>query len=109
MKKLHILFSFILLSVIGFGQLSVTAATVTTTPGQKNVSGETHGPLNVPVLTGATSVCLNSTGNVYTTDAGHTNYVWNVVGGSITSGGTLSSSTATVTWNTVGTQSISVF
>ena len=109
MKKLHILFSFILLSVIGFGQLSVTAATVTTTPGQKNVSGETHGPLNVPVLTGATSVCFNSTGNVYTTDAGHTNYVWNVVGGSITSGGTLSSSTATVTWNTVGTQSISVF
>jgi len=109
MKKLQILFSFILLSVIGLGQLTVTASPMTTTPGQNNVQWENQGPLTVPVLTGPTVVCLNSTGNVYTTDAGQSNYVWNVVGGTITAGGTLNSNTTTVTWNTTGTESISVF
>ena len=59
-------------------------------------------------LTGPTAVCQGSAGNVYTTDAGFTNYSWTVNGGTITSGGTSSSNTATVTWNTAGSQSISV-
>jgi len=36
------------------------------------------------------------------------NYVWNVVGGFITSGGLGTNNTATVTWNTSGLQTISV-
>jgi len=68
----------------------------------------TVNPLPVITLTGPTPVCLNSTGNVYTTQAGMTNYVWTVVGGTITAGGTATDNTATVTWNTSGVQSISV-
>ena len=66
-------------------------------------------PLPVPVITGSTSVCIGSTGNVYTTEAGMTNYVWLVsAGGTVTAGGTTSSNTVTVTWNTVGPQTVSV-
>jgi hypothetical protein len=68
----------------------------------------TVNPLPVITLTGPTPVCLNSTGNVYTTQAGMTNYIWTVVGGTITAGGTATSNTATVTWTSVGVQSISV-
>ncbi|HZX73801.1 MAG TPA: hypothetical protein VFE57_05225, partial [Cyclobacteriaceae bacterium] len=55
--------------------------------------------LPVPTIIGTTSVCINSTGNVYTTESGMTNYIWNIpAGGNITSGGTSTSNTATVTW-----------
>ncbi|MCX6249756.1 MAG: hypothetical protein NTX61_03295 [Bacteroidetes bacterium] len=65
--------------------------------------------LPVPAITGPTPVCLNSTGNVYTTQTGMTNYLWSVsAGGTITAGGTLTSSTATVTWITAGAQTVSV-
>ena len=63
----------------------------------------------ITTLSGSTSVSTGSTGNVYTTEAGMNNYVWNVsAGGTITEGGTSTSNTATVTWNTPGPQSISV-
>jgi uncharacterized protein (TIGR02145 family) len=63
----------------------------------------------VPVLTGSSSVCAGSAGNIYSTAAGKTNYVWTISsGGTITSGGTPTSNTATVTWNTAGAQTISV-
>jgi PKD repeat protein len=65
-------------------------------------------PLPVPAITGPASVCLNSTGNVYTTESGMTNYIWTVTGGTITAGGGTTSNTATVTWTSSGTQSISV-
>jgi hypothetical protein len=62
-----------------------------------------------PALTGPTPICANSTGNVYTTDIGKTNYVWVVsAGGTITSGGTSTDNTATITWNTAGDQTVSV-
>ena len=61
-----------------------------------------------PTIIGPTSLCMGSGGNVYTTQAGMTNYVWTVIGGVITGGGTTSSNTATVTWNTAGTQSVCV-
>ena len=38
----------------------------------------TVNPLPVVALTGPSPVCLNSVGNVYTTDAGMTNYAWTV-------------------------------
>jgi gliding motility-associated-like protein len=62
----------------------------------------------VPSLNGPNSVCVNSTGNLYVTDAGKSNYVWVVSGGFITAGGTSTSSTATVTWNSIGARTISV-
>jgi hypothetical protein len=62
----------------------------------------------VPGLIGANIVCVGSTGNIYTTEAGMSNYVWTVIGGTITAGGLATDNTATVTWNTAGAQSISV-
>ncbi|MCX6248190.1 MAG: hypothetical protein NTW10_10675 [Bacteroidetes bacterium] len=81
---------------------SCTAATAT-------VHNVTVNALPVPTLTGPTSPCHNVAGNVYTTEAGQTNYVWTVsAGGSITAGGTSGSNTVTVTWNTVGAQTVTV-
>jgi PKD repeat protein len=80
---------------------SCTATTATV----KNV---TVNPLPVPTITGNTPVCLNSTGNVYTTESGMTSYLWSVTGGIITGGGTTSSNTVTITWTTAGVQSVSV-
>jgi len=48
---------------------SCTAATATV----KNV---TVNPLPVPTITGNASACINSTGNVYTTESGMTGYIW---------------------------------
>jgi hypothetical protein len=65
--------------------------------------------LPVPTVTGPADVCAGSTGNVYTTEAGMTNYIWNVsAGGTITSGGTSTSNSITITWNTAGAQNVSV-
>ena len=65
--------------------------------------------LPVPTTTGPASVCVNSTGNVYTTQAGMTSYVWVVsAGGAVTAGGTATSNTVTVTWNTAGAQTVSI-
>ena len=58
------------------------------------------------VASGPTSACINSTGNIYTTQAGNSGYVWVVTGGTITSGA--GTAAITVTWNTAGAQSVSV-
>jgi hypothetical protein len=69
----------------------------------------TVNPLPVPVITGTNFLCAGTSGVVYSTQAGMTNYQWTVSsGGIITSGGTLSDPTVTVTWNTAGAQSVSV-
>ncbi len=93
-------------------------ATYTITPtapdGSLDCSGPTFtvtvivNPLPTATISGPTPVCLNSTGNVYTTQAGQSNYIWTIVGGTITAGGEATDYTATVTWTTSGTQSISV-
>jgi len=60
-------------------------------------------------LTGPTQVCVNSTGNIYVTEAGMTNYEWAVsTGGTITAGGTATDNTVTISWNTVGAKTVSV-
>jgi hypothetical protein len=79
------------------GCVGATSATVANAP-----SG------SLPTLTGPSAVCVNSTGNVYTTEAAKSFYTWTVTGGSVTSGGTSGSNTATVTWNTVGSRSVSI-
>ena len=60
------------------------------------------------ITSGPTPVCAGAPGNVYTTQAGKSNYVWTVVGGTVTAGGTSASNTVTITWNTTGSQSVSV-
>jgi len=60
-------------------------------------------PSPVPVITGNASVCLGSSGNVYSTQAGMTGYTWIVSsGGMITAGSGTNS--ITVTWNSTGAQ-----
>ena len=63
--------------------------------------------LPVPTISGTTPVCATTTGVVYRTESGMSNYIWTIsAGGTITSGGT--TDTVTVTWNTAGTQTIAV-
>ncbi|MCX6282208.1 MAG: PKD domain-containing protein [Bacteroidetes bacterium] len=89
-------------SVSYTGSNGCTAAT----PSVYNV---TVNPLPTITISGPNDVCKNSTGNVYTTQPGMSNYTWSVsAGGSITSGGTTSSNTATVTWNDQGAQTVTV-
>ena len=65
--------------------------------------------LPVPVITGVNVTCVNSTGNVYTTATGKINYVWNIsAGGTITSGGTSTDNSITVSWSSAGPQMITV-
>jgi len=66
-------------------------------------------PPAAPTLSGPASVCVNSAGNVYTTQSGMSNYVWTVsAGGNITNGGGLTNNTVTVTWTTAGAKTVSV-
>jgi hypothetical protein len=59
----------------------------------------------VPTITGPANVCINSSGNVYTTEAGMTAYLWTVsAGGTITSG--LTTNSIIVTWATVGPKTV---
>ena len=66
-------------------------------------------PLPEPTfVSGADSVCLNIPGHVYATQSGMEDYSWAITGGEIKTGGGSADHSATVTWNTVGNQSISV-
>lgn len=66
-------------------------------------------PRPIPTITGPDSVCAGATGNIYTTEAGMTGYVWNISsGGVITSGGSSTANFVTVTWTGTGTKSVSV-
>lgn len=66
-------------------------------------------PLPVPTISGPASVCVNSIGNVYTSEAGMSGYLWTVsAGGTITAGGTPTDNSVTITWNTTGPQTVSV-
>jgi len=79
-----------------------TAATAATYPVTVN-------PRPTVTVAGPNSACINSTGNIYTTQTGMSNYLWSVsAGGIVTSGGQSTSNTVTVTWNTLGAQSVSV-
>ena len=60
------------------------------------------------ITSGPTTVCAGVPNNVYTTQPGKANYAWTVVGGTVTVGGTSTSNTVTITWNTAGLQSVSV-
>ncbi len=67
----------------------------------------TKNPLPNPTITGATNVCENKVGEIYSVpnNAGST-YVWTVTGGTITAGQT--TNTITITWGLNGVGSVSV-
>ena len=97
------------------GGVTPIVATITVTPSASGCTGIpltftiTVNPNAVPTLTGPLTMCVGTPGNLYSTDNGMSSYVWNVsAGGNITSGGTATSNTVTVTWNTAGAQTVSV-
>ena len=59
-----------------------------------------------PSIAGNTTVCSGSTGNVYSTTPGMSNYLWTINGGAITAGGGNANSTVTVTWGAAGTSHV---
>ena len=66
-------------------------------------------PMPVPAISGKSSVCLGESNVIYTTEAGMNAYAWSLSGGgTVTSGGSSTDNTITLTWNTVGTYSINV-
>ncbi|MEI6750824.1 MAG: hypothetical protein WCM93_16830, partial [Bacteroidota bacterium] len=68
----------------------------------------TVNPIPVPTITGPAFVCIGSTGNIYTTEAGMNSYEWDIpTGGSITSG--IGTNSISVTWNTSGAHEIYLF
>jgi hypothetical protein len=67
----------------------------------------TVNPLPAPTITGPSPACAASTGNVYITEAGMTEYTWTISGGGIITSVTTTNS-ITVTWNTSGAQTVSV-
>ncbi len=74
----------------------------------ENIYSWTVNALPVPIVSGSTTVCPNSTGNLYETASGMSNYNWTVTGGSITSGGITTDNTVTVTWGPTGTGLVKV-
>ena len=76
------------------------------TPASKAI---TVNSIPVPTIAGSSLVCIGTAGSVYSTETGMTAYSWVVSsGGTITSGGTASDNTVTITWNTAGPQTVSV-
>jgi hypothetical protein len=66
-------------------------------------------PRPVPTITPTVNpVCFGTTGVVYTTEPGMTNYTWVAVGGLVTAGGTSTDNSVTLTWNGSGPYSVSV-
>jgi gliding motility-associated-like protein len=63
-------------------------------------------PPPLPTITGPATACLNSTGNVYLTQTGMTEYVWNVSGGTITQGA--GTNIIHVTWTSSGLKQVCV-
>jgi hypothetical protein len=66
-------------------------------------------PLPVPTITGSNDVCLGST-NIYTSESGsgENNYIWNVNGGTIISGGGVSDGNIEITWDGSAPYQVSV-
>jgi hypothetical protein len=108
-------------TLIGTGTSIVVSPAVTTTyyargegsciqsPGSCGNITVTVNALPVVTLSGPATACAVSAGNVYTTQAGMSNYIWTVsAGGTPTSGGGPNDNTVTVTWNTAGAQTVSV-
>jgi hypothetical protein len=88
--------------------VSVVDAT-TCSQAQTGTAVITVTPQPVPTISGDTPTCVATTTHVYTTEPGMKNYVWTVSsGGTIISGGGINDNSISITWNNVGTESVSV-
>ena len=66
-------------------------------------------PTIIPTLTGPDTTCSGQGGYTYTTESGKLNYIWHVSpGGAITAGGSSTSNTVTITWNSPGANFVKV-
>jgi uncharacterized protein (TIGR02145 family) len=66
-------------------------------------------PLPIPTISGLAILCVGTSGVIYSTQPGMTNYQWTVsTGGTVTAGGTTTDHSIAVTWNTPGAQSVSI-
>ncbi len=71
------------------------------------VKNITVNALPIPNIAGPDRACITSTGNIYSTVAGMTNYIWDVSSdGSVTNGGGTTNSSVTVTWDDNGAQTV---
>ncbi len=61
----------------------------------------------VPVITGPANACQGYTNNVYTTQAGNSNYIWTVSAGGIITAGA-GTNAITVTWTSTGAKVVTV-
>ena len=89
------------------GNISVYGISVCGNGASSPAFAITMNTLPVPVIAGPATACINSPGNVYSTETGMSGYNWTISsGGTITAG--LTTNTVLVTWNSAGAQSISV-
>ena len=98
-------------STTGPKWVRVTYSDITTgcSPLEPTQLDVTVNPLPDPIINGPQTPCLGAPGNVYSTTAGMSNYIWSVSsGGTITGGGSTTDNSATVTWNETGTHWISL-
>jgi hypothetical protein len=83
------------------------ATCISGNPATSNAVTMVVNALPVPTITGDSSPCAETSGVIYTTESGMTNYSWSIsAGGSIASGE--STNTINVIWNDPGTQTVSV-
>jgi len=63
-------------------------------------------PVPTPTITGSSSLCVNSGSYYYSTEAGMTDYIWDITGGTVTWG--QGTQEIEVTWDVSGAQWVSV-
>lgn len=88
----------------------VVHVVVTNASGCSDTSSDitmTVNALPVPTLSGNQSVCTDAV-ETYITESGMTNYSWSITGGTVSAGGTSTDNSITITWETIGTQSVFV-
>ncbi len=87
------------------GNIAVTGSSICGIGSTSPTFAVTVNPLPVPTISGPANVCINSSGNVYTTEGGMSSYNWTIsAGGTITSGA--ASAAITVTWTTAGAKTV---
>jgi hypothetical protein len=89
------------------GTYTVTATSGEGCTGSEDIS-VTVNPLPVPVISGLTTVSSGQSNVTYTTDAGMTNYIWTVTGGTASAGGGTTDNTITISWEASGTGHVTV-
>jgi hypothetical protein len=74
-------------------------------PSPQVIRTVTVNPLPVVTITGPATPRITSSGNIYQTQVGMSGYTWSVSGGG---SGSSTTNTISVTWNTTGSQTVSV-